>query len=52
MIKYLLDECQIDNRDSECTWIHLPTGDTLELTRDDLKSLLRNMDENKEVECQ
>lgn len=44
--KHTLEDVEIDNRDSETTWLHFPDGNILEITRDDCVQLVWNMAEN------
>jgi len=55
-MRFNLANVEIDNRDSETTWLHIRSHPefqddiTLELTRNDLLELIANMDENNPKE--
>ncbi len=47
MMKYTLDDCDIDNRDDTTTEIIFPNGVTLILSKQNLEDLLQNIEDNK-----
>jgi hypothetical protein len=49
-VRYSLEQVEVDNRDSLTSELQLPSGDVLELTRQDLVDLIRNMDDNARKE--
>lgn len=46
MYHITINDCGIDNRDVNETWLQLPDGTVLELMKKDLEDLLRSMNEN------